>query len=65
MFKKDFDQAMITSCKYTDRAKGHKSNQIRFNGTFDEVFMTQSIPDSFLALAPMVVHGPDIECQME
>ena len=75
MFEKDVGQAMITACEYTDAMylakaaeivlKDMSQHKIRFNGTFDEVSMTETVPNSLLALVSMVEHGPDIESQFE
>jgi hypothetical protein len=60
VFEKDVGQAMITACEYTDgmylaRAaeivrKEMSQHQTLFTGTFDEVSMTETVPNSLLKL---------------
>ena len=80
MFEKDVGQAMITAGDYTNAmylgraaeiARNDTSqNKIRFNCTFDDVSMTETVPNSLLALvssvAPVSIeHGSDSESQIE
>jgi hypothetical protein len=75
VFEKDFGQAMITACEYTDgmyltRAaevvrKEMSQHKTRFTGTFDKESMTKTVPNSRLALVSMIERGPDIEYQIE
>jgi hypothetical protein len=66
---------MITAFQYTDGMyitrtaeivrKEMSQHKTRSTGTFDEVSMTETIPNSLLALALMIEHGLDIKSQIE
>jgi hypothetical protein len=75
VFEKDVGQAMVTACEYTNcmylaRAaeifrKEMSQHKARFTSTFEDVSMTETVPNSHLALVSMIEHGPDIESQIE
>jgi hypothetical protein len=45
--------------------KEMSQHKTRFTGTFDEVSMTETVPNSLLALVSMIEHGLDIKSQIE
>jgi hypothetical protein len=45
--------------------EGHDSAQDTFTGTFDEVSMSETVPNSLLALISKIENGPDIESQIK
>jgi hypothetical protein len=75
VFEKDVGQAMITAFEYTDgmyitRAaeivrKEMSQHKTHSTGTFNEVSMTGTVPNSLLPLVSMIEHGPDLESEID
>jgi hypothetical protein len=79
MLEKDVGQTMITTLKYIEGTctcmylakaaeiarKEMRQHAIRFTGTFHEVSMTETVPNSLLARVSMTKHDPGIESSTE